>query len=235
MSSKTLVITMNNEKEKKTTTAQHRWRLLARALTRSPELPLLIDKKEKDEISVRRFTTFNLITSVKLNNGKIDNDSLWYEYSCLINENKLYTVDIRTIQKSFTANELIGFNNTGNICVWPSEECLSYYLLNNKHICKNKNVLELGGGMSCLAGVFVAKYCKPSCVTLTDGNLTSVENVKYIIDKNNMNDYVKCGIVQWTRAANALRQQQQITNGNFNQVNLEKFNNLFTFLDSILS
>lgn len=205
MTSKILKSIENNNlinSNDKITSAQFRWKLLARALKKSP------NKKKidcYDEISVRRFTTFNLIKSELLlsNDTTLDDDlSTWYNYSC--NNNK-HNVKIKTIKKNiFTANELIGFNNTGNVCVWPSEECLAYYLLDNQRICKNKNIIELGGGMSCLAGIFVAKYCEPISVTLTDGNNKSVDNVKSIIEQNNMNDYVKCCIVKWTNSNNLL-------------------------------
>ena len=190
--------------------AQRRWRLLARALTRSPE-PL---HDTGDEISVRRFTSFDLVKHVVLENAVADPESTWYEYRTAL-DHEIFEVEVRRINKTFTANELIGFNNTGNVCVWPSEECLAYYLLNNQGICRNKTVLELGGGMSCLAGVFVAKYCGPAGVTLTDGNVTSVDNVRCIVARNNMAEFVKCGVVQWARAAAVLRQDN---NGN-NQIN----------------
>ncbi|XP_034934671.1 calmodulin-lysine N-methyltransferase [Chelonus insularis] len=206
MSLKTLGVTPRRpEGTKKTSMAQRRWRLLARALTHSPE-----PTGTEDEISMRRFTSFGLIKPTLLENAPLDPESSWYEYSC-IRDNDIFSAQVRKINKTFTANELIGFNNTGNVCVWPSEECLAYYLLNNPQICRDKIVLELGGGMSCLAGVFVAKYCGPAGVTLTDGNITSVDNVRCIVARNNMEDFVKCGVVQWARAAAALR---QTANGN---------------------
>ncbi|XP_023288400.1 calmodulin-lysine N-methyltransferase [Orussus abietinus] len=184
-------------------TALRRWRLLAKALTCSPRLM----SQTKDDISIRRFTTFGLVSPLVLVNVVTDPGSTWCEYSTVIND-KFYDVQIRRINKNFTANELIGFNNTGNVCVWPSEECLAYYLLKNEWICRNKMVLELGGGMSCLAGIFAAKYCNPSGVALTDGNVTSVDNTRCIVARNNMADFVKCGVVQWARAARALRQTE---------------------------
>lgn len=185
----------------KSNTAQRRWRILAKALTGSTDY----QSESDEEISVRRFTSFGLLKPILLENTVTDSDSCWYEYSAML-ENELFEVQIRRINKNFTANELIGFNNTGNVCVWPSEECLAYYLLKNRDICRNRSVLELGGGMSCLAGVLVAKYCNPSAVTLTDGNVTSVDNVRCIVLRNDMADFVECGVLQWARAARALRQ-----------------------------
>lgn len=196
-----------------TTRAQLRWRLLARALTRSPE-PQDDDRGfENPMISVRRFTNFGLVNPVLIKNVLADQESTWYEYRATI-DNKLYAIDIREINKNFTANELIGFNNTGNICVWPSEECLAHYLLANQEICRDKNILELGGGMSCLAGVFVAKYCSPCAVTLTDGNVTSVDNARCIVARNKMADFIECRVMQWERAAKAIR----LDNANANHV-----------------
>lgn len=199
---------------KKSTRAQRRWRILARALTGSPEP---IGSESDDEVSVRRFTSFGLLKCAPLVNAPTDGESSWCEYSTRL-DGRSYDLQIRRISKCFTASELIGFNNTGNVCVWPSEECLAYYLLRNRGLCRNRSVLELGGGMSCLAGVLVAKYCNPSAVTLTDGNVTSVDNVRCIVDRNDMTHLAECGVVQWARAARALR---QAVNGNRLKVNVQ--------------
>lgn len=198
--------------------AQRRWRILARALTGSPE-PIGSDS-DSEGVSVRRFTSFGLLRCATLGNAPADGESSWCEYSARL-DGRPYDVQIRRISKCFTASELIGFNNTGNVCVWPSEECLAYYLLRNRGLCRNRSVLELGGGMSCLAGVLAAKYCNPSAVTLTDGNVTSVDNVRCIVVRNDMAELVECGVVQWARAARALRQAAAAAaNGNRVKVNV---------------
>ncbi|KAH0946618.1 hypothetical protein HN011_000500 [Eciton burchellii] len=201
--------TTDTRNSKRNSRAQRRWRILARALTGSPELT---GSESDEEVSVRRFTSFGLLSCASLENAPVDGESSWCEYSVQLEDDRSYNVQIRRISKCFTASELIGFNNTGNVCVWPSEECLAYYLLRNRGLCRNRSVLELGGGMSCLAGVLVAKYCNPSAVTLTDGNVTSVDNVRCIVDRNDMTHLVECGVVQWARAARALR--QAAANGN---------------------
>lgn len=72
------------------------------------------------------------------------------------------------------------------IGVWPSEEVLAYYCLKNNYVFKEKAVLELGGGMTCLASFAVAKTSDAILVACTDGNPASVENVKRIIEHNNL-------------------------------------------------
>ncbi len=80
--------------------------------------------------------------------------------------------------------DLTGFNNTGNICIWPSEEVLAGFCMENAHIFKNKTVLELGAGMTGLAGLIVSQACSPEHVFITDGNDNSVENLQIIIEEN---------------------------------------------------
>ncbi|XP_026666843.1 calmodulin-lysine N-methyltransferase [Ceratina calcarata] len=186
---------------KKKNTAQRRWRILAKALIGSRRS---MDTEDENEVSVRRFTSFQLFRVNRVDPAMDQDAGVWSEYSAVA-ENKLFTLQIHRLKRNFTANELIGFNNTGNICVWPSEECLAYYLLKNRHLCRDRRVLELGGGMSCLAGMIAAKYCDPRQVTLTDGNVTSANNVQRIVARNGMSDLVECGVVQWGRAARAIR------------------------------
>ena len=80
------------------------------------------------------------------------------------------SVDVRYLTPKLSLTQLVGFNNTGNVCVWPSEECLAVYCLQNRQIFRDKSVLELGGGMTSLAGLLVASAADPRLVHLTDGN-----------------------------------------------------------------
>lgn len=206
----------DNRNSKKSNRAQRRWRILARALIGSPET--IGGGSDREEVSVRRFTSLGLLKCAPLANTPADGGSSWCEYTAQL-DGEWYGVRIRRISKCFTASELIGFNNTGNVCVWPSEECLAYYLLRNRGVCRNRSVLELGGGMSCLAGVLAAKYCNPSAVTLTDGNVTSVDNVRCIVARNDMTHLAECGVLQWARAARILR--RALANGNRVKVNVQ--------------
>lgn len=93
------------------------------------------------------------------------------------------SVDVRYLTPKLSLTQLVGFNNTGNVCVWPSEECLAVYCLQNRQIFRDKNVLELGGGMTSLAGFLVASAADPRLVHLTDGNSDSVRNISHSVER----------------------------------------------------
>lgn len=126
---------------------------------------------------------------------KIDKRT-WYKY-CMNIYDREYFVVVGHKKRTFSAEDLMGFNNTGNICIWPSEETLTYYLVANLHLFENKSVLELGGGMSCLAGLFCAKYASAKTVALTDGNKISVENVQISMHLNKFSCPVSCQVFKW--------------------------------------
>ncbi|VDN05607.1 unnamed protein product [Thelazia callipaeda] len=97
---------------------------------------------------------------------------------------------------NITSDILVGFNNTGNIRIWPSEEYLAYYLLKNMHIVRKKSILELGSGMVGLSGLISALLGAIE-VTLTDGNEKCVANMQKIIEANKLNDRIACLILTW--------------------------------------
>lgn len=155
--------------------------------------------------STRRFDSFDLIqqdllpTNLKIQLiGSPDN---WFNYKLYCDTSEVeYNVNVHHINRPWTAKDLIGFNNTGNITVWPSEEALSYFVLDNLRIFKGNWILELGGGMTCLAGLVLAKYGDPYLVHLTDGNALSVENVKKTLRLNDFNCFTKSSILKWEQS-----------------------------------
>lgn len=185
--------------------ARKRWKILARAIKRNGK-NYSVDKKEKiidDEflVSVRRFNTFDLVEQDQISAEDKENllghSENWYTYKLKVNKFE-YLVNIHHINRPVTATDLMGFNYTGNVCVWPSEEALAFYCMSNVDSFNGKMVLELGGGMTCLAGLLIAKYAKPHGVHLTDGNVLAVENVKRTCRLNDINNcYIKCSVLKW--------------------------------------
>lgn len=117
----------------------------------------------------------------------------WFRYqsgaigdvSCPVTERIFHTqVLTRVLTGAASLQNMMGFNNTGNVCIWPSEEVLAYYCLRNSDVFRDKSVCELGCGMSALAGVMLAATQLPTSVLLTDGNKASVANVQTIVSVN---------------------------------------------------
>ena len=108
------------------------------------------------------------------------------------------------LRPDFSARDLIGFNNTGNVCVWPAEECMAMYCLENsvKMFNDSKKVVELGGGMTCLAALILAKNVPHlDSVLLTDGNEASVDNLRSILCKNeDLKNRVTAEVLRWGKS-----------------------------------
>ncbi|XP_018562216.1 calmodulin-lysine N-methyltransferase [Anoplophora glabripennis] len=194
------VIQFGNEKKK---VARRRWAILAKALKSPTESQ---PSSPTDEFSVRRISSFMLLKTQELSTIPIIpaesqcidqiKKRTWFKYSITVDEYD-YFINVGHRNRTFSAEDLMGFNNTGNICIWPSEETLSYYVCSNLEKFNHKSVLELGGGMSCLAGLFAAKYGKPKRVTVTDGNKVSVDNVQVTLKCNEFETSVKCKVLKW--------------------------------------
>lgn len=194
--------------------ARKRWKILAKAIKKNGNRPPATELNSQlnttdastlatDDLlaSVRRFSSFDLVQHDHLTSA--DKDELlgsaldWFLYKLTV-QHIDYSVNIHHVNRPITASDLMGFNNTGNICVWPSEEALAFYVLGDINSFTGKMVLELGGGMTCLAGLLIAKYGRPYGVHLTDGNAMSVQNVQKTCRLNDIaNCYVKCSVLKW--------------------------------------
>jgi len=114
--------------------------------------------------------------------GQEEISSKWYECSC--EDVDAFKADIRIIKEKITLEELANFNNTGNVCLWPSEEVLAYYCMRNIDLFQGKTVCELGSGMTSLAGLAIGITSNAKEVILTDGNERSIKNVEIILNEN---------------------------------------------------
>ncbi|XP_043193221.1 calmodulin-lysine N-methyltransferase-like isoform X4 [Amphibalanus amphitrite] len=121
-------------------------------------------------------------------------------------------LQIRHVERRLSASDLVGFNNTGNVCVWPSEEVLTVLCAARPHLFDDKLVLEVGGGMTCLAGLTVAANTAARRVLLTDGNETAVQNVRCICERNRAlfgATAVDVSRLRWTDPADVAALQDQ--------------------------
>lgn len=85
--------------------------------------------------------------------------------------------------RALLSNIYDNIDNTGNICVWPSESALmSLLILNEKYRLQlhDKHVLELGGGQVGLVGLGLAASGICRRVVISDGNKECVENQVFI-------------------------------------------------------
>lgn len=133
------------------------------------------------------FESYQLMRSETISE---DDECCWKKQS--IEVSKFTTVAlIRHLTGPILFEELIKFNNTGNVCVWPAEEVLAYYILKQKDVFSGKSVIEVGGGMTCMAGVMLALACDAKRMVLTDGSDDSMENVDMIVERNKNNFVAK--------------------------------------------
>lgn len=197
-----------------TSIAKRRWKLLAKALCNRQQNvnQKSIEANTNDYYlaSIRRFTCFNLFQRIPINKTTNDTNQIWMTFRTIVNGME-YSIHLREVKQKLTPEHLIGFNNTGNICLWPSEESLAYFVLNNLQLFNGQRVLELGGGMTCLAGLFVTKYAQPKYVHLTDGNEVSIQNVCEVFRKNFIDPRpdTKCSVLKWENVNNLLDENEQ--------------------------
>lgn len=166
----------------KSSLARQRWQILRASLLKSK---MKSSKDSSLSVSVRRISTFNIFQVETATVDDVEDKSEWlhYKYSPLS-----VIVKVGLLPQSFTLEDIVGYNNTGNVCIWPSEELMAFYCLENISLFKGKAVCELGAGMTGLAGLMLAATEAPNRVILTDGNEKSVDNLSSIIRVNGFSE-----------------------------------------------
>ncbi|XP_077351210.1 calmodulin-lysine N-methyltransferase [Festucalex cinctus] len=159
--------------------ARARWTLLRQVLRQKQ-----VDIPAVKQASVRRFATFDLFARTRPASHDPADASAeqWVEYrSVFFPEHGAF---LRDDLGPLRVNEVLNsFDNTGNVCVWPSEEVMAHYCLRNRRMFTGA-VCELGGGMTCLAGLMVAVCADAEEVVLSDGNEKCIQNVRRIVERN---------------------------------------------------
>jgi uncharacterized protein C2orf34 homolog len=168
-----------------------RWKILSQAVRQGFNLKPCLG-------SIRQFSGFNIFEVRELYS---DEYGKWFQFVSKDKKN-LVSIKVRILTLKLSTQEIInGFDNTGNICIWPSEEILAYYCSKNVNLFENKIVCVLGGGMTCLSGVIVGSSSTPKHVILTDGNQRCVENVIKIVNANSLNfgsTKMECRLLRWS-------------------------------------
>lgn len=189
------------------TIARKRWKLLSSALVK-PATSSRVDQNHVNneepgaatETAIR-FPNYGLMEITEEDGD--EQDLQWCRVQSR-DERFKFNFKVCLLRPDFSARDLIGFNNTGNVCVWPAEECMAMYCLENRGKLFNdrKRVVELGGGMTCLAALTIAKTVPHlDSVLVTDGNEASVDNLRSILGKNqDLKNRVTAEVLRWNKS-----------------------------------
>lgn len=101
---------------------------------------------------------------------------------------------------SLNLRDLTGFDNTGNVRLWPGSEGLALLLLKESARVRHKVVLEVGAGAVGLPS-FAAIAAGARQVTATDGNERAVEQLRHLKNFNNLQGTLEVRQLFWGKEA----------------------------------
>eukprot|EP00741_Cyanophora_paradoxa_P009988 tig00000157_g9674.t1 len=164
--------------------ARKRWSILRGALLR--EAGSAGGGAEADDVSVRRHAGFGLIPrSPAASDGPKDPQFEHIAYELPGGRRLLLRQRVAASPQNFAAtlndfrvSAQSGVDNTGNVCLWPAEEVLAYYIVSNPALFRDTRVCELGAGVG-LASFALAAAASPARACATDGNPLVVENLAH--------------------------------------------------------
>ncbi|EDS36427.1 conserved hypothetical protein [Culex quinquefasciatus] len=87
--------------------------------------------------------------------------------------------DVITLKES---SSFISEGTTG-LCSWQASKALCEFVTNNLEEFHGKNILELGSGVG-LTGIFMAKYCEPSMIVLSDCHNSVINTLRQNVELN---------------------------------------------------
>ncbi|XP_054925696.2 protein-lysine N-methyltransferase EEF2KMT isoform X3 [Dermacentor andersoni] len=107
-----------------------------------------------------------------------------------------YTIDDRTMVtlKEHTA---VVINGTTGLRTWQASKFLSEWCLENRHLLRNKCIVELGCGVG-LTGMVVCKTCCPLSYTFTDGHEAVLQSVEENLRLNSVTEcHTRAEMLRW--------------------------------------
>ena len=93
-----------------------------------------VDVQYGKNLSPRRAKASSVITPRRSGAGTESGiDYQWFNVSVPSVDSNA-NVKVRFTNGNISLNDLAGFNNTGNVCLWPSEEIMTYFCVKNSGI-----------------------------------------------------------------------------------------------------
>lgn len=178
-------------KPKSLSISRQRWHLLSEAVRlkqfKLQDLSIFYEKtssptkKSVNPLSII-IESFGLINYRYQSNEKVWITCNWNKELNLQDLN----LDIKLVHDRLHVKDLVGFDNSGNVRVWSSEEALGYLLSNGilRSKLEGRIICELGAGMTALAALIFARLDLHHQLYLTDGNERCVRNIQEIVQRN---------------------------------------------------